>query len=83
MTALFPGGKNFILGLNLPRQGRICPMMNWESRYMGSGRDGMRRLSQCGINITRLYQYSIIDDLVKSRNSIELVIPAKAGIQSF
>jgi len=26
-------------------------------------------------------QYSNIDDLVKSRNSIEIVIPAKAGIQ--
>jgi len=28
-------------------------------------------------------QYSNLDELVKSRNSIEFVIPAEAGIQSF
>ena len=33
--------------------------------------------------MTTFYEAIIIDDLVKSQNSLEYVIPAKAGIQLF
>ena len=77
------------MGKNSPRSPSPCPFCRYGKeqgegggRFVGPRRFGRGKEKE-RMNSFRKSCGTKIDELVKSRNSIEFVIPAKAGIQLF